>query len=143
MIHLIALHEVGSDNPVGIDYSSDASSFHYYYLIKDVLGVIIFVVILCILVCYFPNIMGDEDNFIKANQLVTPAHIKPEWYFLYVYAILRSIPNKLGGVLALLLSILILGLFPLIHNNRYNGIRFLPSSRMFLGIFLGDFILLI
>jgi len=108
MVHLIFLHEQKSSNPLGIQNSTDKIPFHPYFSTKDTVRGLIALVRLTIIVLGNPFILIDPDNFIPANPLVTPAHIQPEWYFLFAYAILRSIPNKLGGVLALLSSILIL-----------------------------------
>nr|ACO87600.1 cytochrome b [Eremias persica] len=107
MIHLLFLHETGSNNPTGLNSYSDKIPFHPYYSYKDALGALMMLFCLLYLALFSPNLLGDPENFSPANPLVTPPHIKPEWYFLFAYAILRSIPNKLGGVLALLFSILI------------------------------------
>ena len=143
IIHLIALHEDGSNNPIGVKSESDKGSFHYYYVLKDLYGGALLGIILGAIVLFYPYVLGDVENFKPANSLVTPAHIKPEWYFLFVYAILRSIPNKLGGVVALVFSILILLFLPYLHKNRFKGIRFRPSSKVLFGFLVGDFLLLI
>lgn len=111
--HLVLLHERGSSNPVGLRSDLDKTPFHPYFTSKDVVGFIVALVVLGVIRLANPWGLGDSENFIAANPLVTPVHIKPEWYFLFAYAILRSIPNKLGGVLALLASILILLVLPL------------------------------
>ena len=129
IIHLIALHEEGSNNPVGVNSDTDKVFFHYYYVLKDLYGVVMLAVVLSIIVFFFPYILGDAENFKQANPLVTPVHIKPEWYFLFVYAILRSIPNKLGGAVALVFSILVLFFLPGLHQNRLKGVRFRPVSK--------------
>lgn len=117
MIHLIFLHQTGSSNPLGINSNLDKIPFHPYFIYKDLLGYIIIIILLIFLCLLFPYTLGDPDNFTPANPLVTPVHIKPEWYFLFAYAILRSIPNKLGGVIALVLSIAILYILPFTNNN--------------------------
>nr|QBQ82964.1 cytochrome b [Nycticebus bengalensis] len=129
VIHLIFLHETGSNNPSGISSDSDKIPFHPYYSLKDLLGVIFLLATLSILVLFSPDLLGDPDNYTPANPLVTPPHIKPEWYFLFAYAILRSIPNKLGGVLALAMSILILALIPHLHTAKQRSMMFRPLSQ--------------
>ena len=141
--HLIALHEEGSNNPVGVKSEVDKISFHFYYALKDLYGVVLLVWVLSLIVFFFPYILGDAENFKQANPLVTPIHIKPEWYFLFVYAILRSIPNKLGGALALIFSILVLFLLPSLHQSRFKGVRFRPISKVFFWFMVGDFLLLV
>nr|YP_002265639.1 cytochrome b [Chilomycterus reticulatus]WMI34948.1 cytochrome b [Chilomycterus reticulatus]BAG72072.1 cytochrome b [Chilomycterus reticulatus]BDD17451.1 cytochrome b [Chilomycterus reticulatus] len=128
-IHLIFLHETGSNNPLGLNSDTDKISFHPYFSYKDLVGFAVLLTALTALALFSPNLLGDPDNFTPANPLVTPAHIKPEWYFLFAYAILRSIPNKLGGVLALLASILILMLVPLLHTSKQRGLTFRPLTQ--------------
>ena len=142
LVHLIALHEDGSNNPVGIRSDIDKVPFHYYYALKDLYGAIALMVVLIILVFLFPYWLGDAENFKQANPLVTPVHIKPEWYFLFAYAILRSIPNKLGGVVALMSSILILLLLPYLHKSRFRGLSFRPLSKILFWFLVGDFLVL-
>nr|AVE15511.1 cytochrome b [Parablepharis kuhlii asiatica] len=113
MIHLLFLHQSGSNNPLGINSDIDKIPFHPYFTFKDILGFIFMFMLLSIVSLKEPYLLGDPDNFIFANPLVTPVHIQPEWYFLFAYAILRSIPNKLGGVIALVMSIMILFFMPL------------------------------
>lgn len=108
IIHLLFLHQSGSSNPLGLKINIDKISFHPYFSSKDIVGFVILILILVLITLSDPYILGDPDNFIPANPLVTPVHIQPEWYFLFAYAILRSIPNKLGGVVSLILSIIIL-----------------------------------
>nr|AQX43239.1 cytochrome b [Tylonycteris tonkinensis] len=129
MIHLLFLHETGSNNPTGIPSNMDMIPFHPYYTIKDVLGLFIMIMGLLYLVMFSPDLLGDPDNYTPANPLNTPPHIKPEWYFLFAYAILRSIPNKLGGVLALIFSILILVIIPLLHTSKQRSMMFRPFSQ--------------
>nr|ACC77668.1 cytochrome b [Mabuya mabouya] len=129
MIHLLFLHETGSNNPTGLNSNTDKIPFHPYFTYKDMLGAALMISLLLTLTLFSPNLLGDPENFTPANPLVTPPHIKPEWYFLFAYAILRSIPNKLGGVLALLLSILILLLVPMLHTSKQRGNIFRPMSQ--------------
>nr|WNO03080.1 cytochrome b [Lagocephalus spadiceus] len=129
IVHLIFLHEKGSNNPLGLSSNADKIPFHPYFSYKDLLGFAILLTALTTLALFSPNYLGDPDNFTPANPLVTPAHIKPEWYFLFAYAILRSIPNKLGGVLALLASILVLMLVPLLHTSKQRSLTFRPLTQ--------------
>uniref|UniRef100_D4QAQ8 Cytochrome b n=1 Tax=Hylobates agilis TaxID=9579 RepID=D4QAQ8_HYLAG len=129
-LHLLFLHETGSNNPLGISSQSDKITFHPYYTIKDVLGLFLLLLMLMCLVLFSPDLLGDPDNYTQANPLNTPPHIKPEWYFLFAYAILRSVPNKLGGVLALLLSILILAVIPALHTAKQQSMMFRPLSQL-------------
>nr|AXY95276.1 cytochrome b [Trachypithecus hatinhensis]QPZ50467.1 cytochrome b [Trachypithecus hatinhensis] len=131
-LHLLFLHETGSNNPCGILSNSDKIPFHPYYTIKDILGLIFLFLILMTLVLFSPDLLSDPDNYTPANPLNTPPHIKPEWYFLFAYAILRSVPNKLGGVLALLLSILILAIMPVLHKSKQQSMAFRPLSQFLL-----------
>nr|YP_006460542.1 cytochrome b [Pygathrix cinerea 1 RL-2012]AFK92077.1 cytochrome b [Pygathrix cinerea 1 RL-2012] len=129
VLHLLFLHETGSNNPCGIPSNSDKIPFHPYYTIKDTLGLILLIFLLMTLVLFSPDLLGDPDNYTPANPLNTPPHIKPEWYFLFAYAILRSVPNKLGGVLALLMSILILMIIPMLHKSKQQSMMFRPFSQ--------------
>nr|BAN08295.1 cytochrome b [Hynobius lichenatus]BAN08302.1 cytochrome b [Hynobius lichenatus]BAN08310.1 cytochrome b [Hynobius lichenatus]BAN08313.1 cytochrome b [Hynobius lichenatus]BAN08314.1 cytochrome b [Hynobius lichenatus] len=130
IIHLLFLHETGSNNPTGIYSNMDKVPFHPYFSYKDAMGFLIMLMALLILSLLSPNLLGDPDNFTPANPLVTPPHIQPEWYFLFAYAILRSIPNKLGGVLALLASIVILMLIPMIHTSKQRSLTFRPMTQI-------------
>nr|QXG82943.1 cytochrome b [Tabanus formosiensis] len=130
MIHLLFLHQTGSNNPLGINSNSDKIPFHPYFTYKDIVGFIIMMMILTLLTLIDPYLLGDPDNFIPANPLVTPVHIQPEWYFLFAYAILRSIPNKLGGVIALVMSIAILMILPFYHLSKFRGIQFYPINQV-------------
>nr|ATN42388.1 cytochrome b [Macaca fascicularis] len=127
--HLLFLHETGSNNPCGISSDSDKITFHPYYTIKDILGLILLLFILATLTLLSPNLLNDPDNYTPADPLNTPPHIKPEWYFLFAYTILRSIPNKLGGVLALFLSIFILAAIPMLHKSKQQSMMFRPLSQ--------------
>lgn len=142
LIHLIALHEEGSNNPIGIRSDIDKIPFHYYYALKDLFGFVIAGVFLIILVFFFPYYLGDAENFKETNPLVTPVHIKPEWYFLFAYAILRVMPNKLGGVIALVFGIAILFLLPYLHNSWFRGLSFRPLSKFCFWFLIGNFCLL-
>jgi ubiquinol-cytochrome c reductase cytochrome b subunit len=113
VVHLIFLHQTGSNNPLGLNSNIDKIPFHPFFSTKDLLGALTISLGLRLVVLLWPNLLGDVENFIPANPLVTPIHIQPEWYFLFAYAILRSIPNKLGGVIALVISILILLSIPI------------------------------
>lgn len=117
LIHLFFLHAVGSTNPTGL-YHSDKIPFYPYFFLKDAIGFFVFLFTYSVFVFYFPNTLGHFDNYIEANPFVTPTHIVPEWYFLPFYAILRSIPDKLGGVLCMVIAILILILLPFLDNQR-------------------------
>nr|YP_086866.1 cytochrome b [Diplometopon zarudnyi]AAT08515.1 cytochrome b [Diplometopon zarudnyi] len=128
-LHLLFLHETGSNNPMGLTSNTDKVPFHHYYTVKDLLGIFLLMFSLLLLALLYPNLLGDPENFTPANPLMTPPHIKPEWYFLFAYAILRSIPNKLGGVLALLFSILILFLTPMMHTAKQQAMTFRPASQ--------------
>nr|AUR26821.1 cytochrome b [Nesoptilotis leucotis] len=130
LVHLTFLHETGSNNPLGIPSDCDKIPFHPYYSIKDILGFALMIIPLAALALFSPNLLGDPENFTPANPLATPPHIKPEWYFLFAYAILRSIPNKLGGVLALAASILVLFLTPLLHKSKQRSMTFRPLSQI-------------
>nr|AII98660.1 cytochrome b [Daubentonia madagascariensis]AII98673.1 cytochrome b [Daubentonia madagascariensis]AII98686.1 cytochrome b [Daubentonia madagascariensis]AII98699.1 cytochrome b [Daubentonia madagascariensis] len=140
--HLLFLHESGSNNPSGISSNSDKVPFHPYYTTKDILGLILLLLFLMTLTLFFPDLLGDPDNYTPANPLNTPPHIKPEWYFLFAYAILRSIPNKLGGVLALVLSILILTCIPLLHTAKQRSMAFRPMSQCLFWILTTDLLTL-
>nr|QWT29580.1 cytochrome b [Stichopathes sp. SCBUCN-8849]WAU48118.1 cytochrome b [Cirrhipathes cf. anguina LS-2022] len=142
IIHLICLHEDGSHNPIGVRSDFDKISFHVYYTSKDWYGIVVLAMVLSIIVYLAPNLLVDPENFIQANPLVTPVHIQPEWYFLFAYAILRSIPNKLGGVIAMFSSLLILFLLPWLHQSRFRGLPFRPLGRIAFWFVVADFLLL-
>nr|YP_220614.1 cytochrome b [Salanx ariakensis]ABB90409.1 cytochrome b [Salanx chinensis]ABB90410.1 cytochrome b [Salanx chinensis]ABB90411.1 cytochrome b [Salanx chinensis]ABB90473.1 cytochrome b [Salanx ariakensis]ABB90474.1 cytochrome b [Salanx ariakensis] len=142
VIHLLFLHETGSNNPVGLNSDADKIPFHSYFIIKDLVGFVVLFLALVSLALFSPNLLGDPDNFTAANPLVTPPHIKPEWYFLFAYAILRSIPNKLGGVLALLFSILVLMLVPILHTSKQRGLTFRPFTQFLFWALVADVIIL-
>nr|YP_009352161.1 cytochrome b [Limenitis moltrechti]AQX44323.1 cytochrome b [Limenitis moltrechti]AYN60806.1 cytochrome b [Limenitis moltrechti] len=142
MIHLLFLHQTGSNNPLGINSNLDKIPFHPFFTFKDLIGFIILISILTFLSLMNPYLLSDPDNFIPANPLITPIHIQPEWYFLFAYAILRSIPNKLGGVIALVMSILILIILPFTFNKKIQGIQFYPLNQILFWFFITTIILL-
>nr|prf cytochrome b [Xenopus laevis] len=142
ILHLLFLHETGSTNPTGLNSDPDKVPFHPYFSYKDLLGFLIMLTALTLLAMFSPNLLGDPDNFTPANPLITPPHIKPEWYFLFAYAILRSIPNKLGGVLALVLSILILALMPLLHTSKQRSLMFRPFTQIMFWALVADTVIL-
>nr|QIV24742.1 cytochrome b [Eurynassa australis] len=136
VVHLLFLHQTGSMNPLGTNSNIDKVPFHPYFSFKDILGFIIMTFMLTVLTLYNPYLLGDPDNFTPANPLVTPVHIQPEWYFLFAYAILRSIPNKLGGVIALVMSIAILYSLPFTNKKAYLSNQFYPINKsMFWSLF--------
>nr|QEQ51035.1 cytochrome b [Alburnoides eichwaldii]QEQ51036.1 cytochrome b [Alburnoides eichwaldii]QEQ51037.1 cytochrome b [Alburnoides eichwaldii]QEQ51038.1 cytochrome b [Alburnoides eichwaldii]QEQ51039.1 cytochrome b [Alburnoides eichwaldii] len=142
ILHLLFLHETGSNNPAGLNSDADKISFHPYFSYKDLLGFVIMLLALTSLTLFSPNLLGDPENFTPANPLVTPPHIQPEWYFLFAYAILRSIPNKLGGVLALLFSILVLMVVPILHTSKQRGLTFRPLTQFLFWTLVADMIIL-
>ena len=144
LIHVVALHIHGSNNPTGVEIKSkkDTIPFHPYYTIKDFFGFGIFFMIYFYFVFFQPNMLGHPDNYIEANPLVTPAHIVPEWYFLPFYAVLRSIPDKLAGVLAMFGAILILFALPWLDSCKVKSGRYRPLFRIFTYIFFANFVIL-
>nr|QIV24625.1 cytochrome b [Papunya picta] len=130
IVHLLFLHQSGSMNPLGTKSNIDKMPFHPYFSYKDIVGFLTMSASLVILTLSQPYLLGDPDNFTPANPLVTPVHIQPEWYFLFAYAILRSIPNKLGGVIALVLSIAILYLLPIINKKNFLSAQFYPLNKL-------------
>ena len=141
-IHIFFLHSTGRNNPLGLNSNPEKVPFHWYYSVKDVVGFVVILFLLLFLVLFDPNYLGEPDNFIAANPMVTPPHIVPEWYFLFAYAILRSIPNKLGGVLGLFGSLLVLLVLPFIHVNRIKRNTFYPLSKIFFWVFVVSFLML-
>lgn len=130
LVHVLFLHQTGSRNPLGLSSNYEKLPFHPYYSVKDLIGFRVIVLLLRYIRFYQPWALGDPENFIGANPLVTPAHIQPEWYFLFAYAILRAIPNKLGGVVALARSLIVL--YPMGFCKRYKikGLRFNPFKKI-------------
>nr|NP_033650.1 cytochrome b [Lampetra fluviatilis]Q9TA00.1 RecName: Full=Cytochrome b; AltName: Full=Complex III subunit 3; AltName: Full=Complex III subunit III; AltName: Full=Cytochrome b-c1 complex subunit 3; AltName: Full=Ubiquinol-cytochrome-c reductase complex cytochrome b subunit [Lampetra fluviatilis]CAB62226.1 cytochrome b [Lampetra fluviatilis] len=142
MIHIMFLHQTGSSNPLGINSNLDKIQFHPYFSFKDIFGFVILLGVLFMISLLPPNALCEPDNFIYANPLSTPPHIKPEWYFLFAYAILRSIPNKLGGVMALAAAIMILLVIPFTHTSKQRGIQFRPLAQVTFWILIADLALL-
>jgi len=129
-VHLLFLHQTGRRNPLGVNRNFDKLKFHPYFTTKDLFGFFALLLFLSLISLIRPWILGDPENFIPANPLVTPVHIQPEWYFLIAYAILRSIPNKLGGVVALVLSIAILLICPFLPRGKFRGLAFYPLRKV-------------
>ena len=144
VLHLVALHRFGSNNPIGIEAKGpqDTIPFHPYYTVKDFFGLCVFLLIFAGFVFFAPNYMGHPDNYIPANPLVTPAHIVPEWYFLPFYAILRSVPDKLGGVLLMFGSIAVLFVLPWLDRSPVRSAKFRPLYKQFFWILVLDSIVL-
>ena len=142
VVHMAAVHNDGSNNPLGISSHADKISFFPYFFIKDTLGLVGGLIFFSFFVYYSPNSLGHSDNYIPANPMSTPEHIVPEWYFLFAYAILRSIPNKLMGVLALFASLLVLLLLPLINTSAVRSSLYRPLYQKFFWFLVADFFLL-
>nr|UZT67566.1 cytochrome b [Oberthuerella sharkeyi] len=142
MMHLMSLHNTGSNNPLGLNSNIYKIPFHDYFTIKDIQGFLIMFLMLLFLCCFKPYILSDPENFNFASSFVTPIHIQPEWYFLFAYAILRSIPNKLGGVIALVMSIVIIVIMPFFNNNLMQSMEFYPLNQILFWNFINIFILL-
>nr|BBA21013.1 cytochrome b [Apis cerana] len=141
ILHLFALHLTGSSNPLGSNYNNYKISFHPYFSIKDLLGFYIILFIFMMINFQYPYYLGDPDNFKIANPMNTPTHIKPEWYFLFAYSILRAIPNKLGGVIGLVMSILILYV-TILYNNKLMNNKFNLFNKIYYWMFINNFIML-
>lgn len=142
LVHLILLHQYGSNNPLGFEIKSENIPFYPYYYVKDLFGVIVTFIIFFIFLSYYPNQLGHPDNYIMADPMKTPLHIVPEWYFLPFYAILRSIPNKTGGVIAMFSSLIILFLIPYIQSSEVRSTLFRPLYKFFYWILVISFLLL-
>jgi ubiquinol-cytochrome c reductase cytochrome b/c1 subunit len=144
VLHLVALHQHGSNNPLGIDRKGpqDSIPFHPYYTVKDLFGLFVFLLIYAAFVFFAPNVLGDPANYIPANPLATPSEIVPEWYFLPFYAILRSVPNKLFGVILMFGSILILFVLPWLDTSRVRSATFRPVFKWFVFVLLIDAVIL-
>jgi len=142
ILHILFLHQTGSNNPLGIECNSDRVPFHIYYSVKDILGYVIAIFLFIIIILFAPNLITDPENFLLANPLVTPVHIAPEWYFLWVYAILRSIPNKLGGVIALFAALLILFILPFTSQINKRGFAFYPINQLLFWILVSSWAIL-
>ncbi len=144
ILHIWALHIPGNNNPAGISVKSkdDTVPFHPYYTLKDSFAVVCFIIFFAIFVFYYPNVLGHTDNYIKANPLVTPAHIVPEWYLLPFYAILRAVPDKLGGVIVMFGAIFLLFLLPWLDTSRVRSARFRPVFRFMFWVFIANCLML-
>jgi ubiquinol-cytochrome c reductase cytochrome b subunit len=142
LLHLSLLHKDGSNNPLGINLNVETVSFYPYFYVKDLFSFLLFLIIFSLFVFFAPNLLGHPDNYIMANPLVTPPHIVPEWYFLPFYAILRSIPDKLGGVIAMISSILILIILPFINTSNTRSAKFRPLYAILYWFLVSDFLLL-
>lgn len=142
-MHLIALHDsAGSGNPLGVSGNYDRLPFAPYFIFKDLITIFLFIVVLSVFVFFMPNVLGDSDNYIMANPMQTPPAIVPEWYLLPFYAILRSIPNKLLGVISMFAAILILLVMPFTDLGRSRGLQFRPLSKIAFFIFVANFLIL-
>nr|YP_010827545.1 cytochrome b [Sinocentrus brevicornis]WFD60964.1 cytochrome b [Sinocentrus brevicornis] len=142
IVHLFFLHMTGSSNPLGASSNIDKTPFHPYYSIKDLMGFMLVLMMLMMINMMEPYMMSDPDNFMIADPMITPIHIQPEWYFLFAYAILRSIPNKLGGVMGLFMSILILSILPMSMKMKFKGMMFYPINQILYWMFISNFVLL-
>jgi ubiquinol-cytochrome c reductase cytochrome b subunit len=142
LLHIFFLHETGSSNPLGLDSSSENIEFQSYFTVKDSVGFLVIWGALGYLVLFFPNLLIDPENFIQANPLITPTHIQPEWYFLPIYAMLRAIPSKLGGVIALILSVRILYTFPFLKKLEVRSLGFSISESTNFWLVVSIFIVL-
>jgi len=143
LMHLIALHDTaGSGNPVGISGNYDRLPFAPYYIFKDLITIFLFIIGLSLFVFFMPNALGDSVNYVMANPMQTPPSIVPEWYLLPFYAILRSIPNKLLGVIAMLAALLILLAMPFVDLSIFRGIQFRPFNKLAFFVFIGNFLIL-
>ena len=143
LVHIAALHQYGSNNPLGTNASVDKVTFYPYFYVKDLVGWMAFAVVFSIFVFFYPNAMGHPDNYIPANPMSTPAHIVPEWYFLWVYAILRSIPNKLGGVAAIALVFISLLALPFVNSSQVRSSAFRPLHKKVFWLLVADCIILV
>ncbi len=144
IVHVGFLHTTGSRNPLGIDTSTQTVPFYPYYFYKDLLGIGWYMVILFTIAICFPDLFADPENFIRADPVKTPLHIQPEWYFLFAYSILRSIPNKVGGVVVIVSSLLILYTLPFItpHSSHIRGYQHNPFAKIYFWLFVANFVVL-
>ena len=145
VLHIWALHIPGNNNPVGIDIkkpSKDTVPFHPYITIKDAFALLLFMIIFAGFVFFAPNVLGHSDNYIQANPMVTPAHIVPEWYLLPFYAILRSVPDKLGGVILMFGAIFILFVLPWLDTSKVRSAKYRPLYKQFVWLFFANTIFL-
>ncbi len=141
VFHVIALHMTGSNNPTGVEPKDtrDTVSFHPYVTMKDMYAFLVFLLVFMAFLLYMPNILGHPDNYIEANPMVTPAHIVPEWYFLPWYAVLRAIPDKLGGVIAMVSAIGVMALLPWLDTSKIRSSIYRPIWKQFTWFVVGDF----
>nr|YP_010393027.1 cytochrome b [Xylophaga dorsalis]UPX88889.1 cytochrome b [Xylophaga dorsalis] len=142
LVHMACLHKTGSSNPLGVSSGGSCSPFSPYFTSKDLLGFLLMIFFLCVVVFFSPDFFSDPENFIPADSMKTPAHIQPEWYFLFAYSILRGIPDKLGGVVLLLLSVLVLYTLPFFPKTKLKGAQFNLFSQFFFWMFVFNFFLL-
>jgi quinol-cytochrome oxidoreductase complex cytochrome b subunit len=142
LIHLVLLHEVGSNNPLGLTLKTENIPFYPYFYVKDLFGLMVLLLIFFTFIFYYPNTLGHPDNYIEANPMKTPLHIVPEWYFLPFYAILRSIPNKIGGVIAMFGSLIILLTIPYTNSSEIRSTAFRPLFKLFYWLLVVAFLLL-
>jgi ubiquinol-cytochrome c reductase cytochrome b subunit len=143
LMHLIAFHDTaGSGNPLGVSANYDRIPFAPYYIFKDLVTIFLFLFVLCIFVFFMPNVLGDSDNYVMANPMQTPPAIVPEWYLLPFYAILRSIPSKIVGVIAMFGAILMLLVLPITDKSLLRGVQFRPLSKIAFYIFVANFLIL-
>jgi len=143
LMHLIALHDsAGSGNPLGVSGNYDRLPFAPYFIFKDLITIFLFIIVLSVFVFFMPNVLGDSENYVMANPMQTPPAIVPEWYLLPFYAILRSIPNKLLGVIAMFAAILILLIMPFTDLGRSRGLQFRPLSKFAFFVFIANFLIL-
>ena len=143
ILHIFYLHLYGRSNPLGVSSNTNKVSFHYYYSVKDLYVYFVFLFVFIVFTLKYGYIFIDAENFIPANPLVTPTHIQPEWYFLFAYAILRSIPNKLGGVLGLVAAVMILFIFRISTSKLlFTGSMYSPIARLVFWTLFSDFLLL-
>ena len=136
ILHLVFLHETGSRNPLGLGRDEDKMVFHPYYSLKDIFGLFVVLGIYLWLRLYSPYVFIDVENFIPSNPLVTPVHIQPEWYFLFAYAILRAVPRKIGGVVALVISVVILYFLPFFIGHKFRRTGFYFFMKMLFWVFV-------
>ena len=142
LVHIAYIHKDGSNNPLGINGNIDKISFYPYFYIKDFYSLVLFTIFFSLFVFFAPNILNHADNYIEANPLVTPPHIVPEWYFLPFYAILRSIPHKVGGVVAMGAALIVLLLLPFINTSEIRSTFFRPLFKQFFWFFIADCLIL-
>nr|ADQ64030.1 cytochrome b [Aradacanthia heissi] len=142
MVHLLFLHQTGSNNPLGLNSNNDKIPFHPFFSVKDTMGVMVTLFMFTVMILLEPRMLGDPENYIPANPMVTPVHIQPEWYFLFAYAILRSIPNKLGGVIAMILAIAIIMILPITNKSKFSSNMFYPTSKTMFWLLVSTIIML-